>query len=365
MTTRIGALSITALIAASASCSGSGGAPAGVRSDEPTGETTAALGSLDCADTGRYELTGVGGANFNTLAVDTTILPMADVGKVLANDQIHMLRMASDAGLAVLDKHVPAFVIFDQSGNVVSVQSGGFYQCATLADCEGYLNDVVAKYALDGVLFNDRPYFHHSFAGHSYEVIGGAQFQDIPRDYAIKITRWSVPASVPNPHALIASQWPLARLQACRRGTLAQAHLLWSESERVAAEVTIGVAVQPAPGDPTPYYVETLGALAGQDVLDPLFDRLSWPRIAPPVTDTYLVLTYWPSWFAPSRWPNSPSATPGGPLPEPTCGDGSCNTTVTHEEDPVTCPVDCAPGCGDGVCEVDENADTCAIDCPP
>jgi hypothetical protein len=356
---------VTASIAAIASCAGPGSGPASARSDEPATETAAALGSLDCGNAGQYELSGVGGALFNTLAVDTSILPMAAVGKTLANDQIHMLRMARDAGLTIRNKHVPAFVIFDPSGNVVSVEAGGFYQCATLADCQGYLTDVVAKYELDGILFGDRPEFHESFVGHAYEELGGAQFQDVGQDYAIKITRWSVPASVPNARALIASQWVRARREACLRGTLAQAHLLWSESERVAAEVTISVAVQPAPGDPTPYFVETLGALAGQGVIDPLFDQLSWPRVAPPVTDTYLVLTYWPSWNGPSRWPNSPSTTAGGPLPEPYCGDGSCNTTVTHEEDPVSCPADCAPACGDGVCETGETADTCAIDCAP
>jgi hypothetical protein len=326
----------------------------------------APLGALDCSDTSRYQLTGVGGAQFNTVAVDTSILPMWEVGKVLANDQVHMLRMAGDAGLSVLNKHVPAFVIFDGAGNVTTVHSGGFYQCATLSDCQHYLSDVVGNYRLDGTLFKDRPEFHGSFQGHPYEVIGAAQFQDIPADYAIKITRWHVRDGGPNPRSMLQGLWNQARLAACQRGTLAQAHLLWSEAEQVIAEVTIGVRVDPAPGDPTPYFVTTLGALAGQAVLDPVLDHLPWlERVAPAVTDTYLVLTYWPSTFAPSRWPNSPSSTPMGPLPEPFCGDGSCNTTVTHVENGSNCPSDCAPGCGDGSCTPDESADTCAVDCRP
>src|SRR5687767_14629674 len=86
--------------------------------------------AADCTHAEDYELEGVGGAQFNFLTVDATILPMADVGKTLANDQIHMLRLAEEQGLTVLDKHVPAFVVFDQTGNVVQVHSGGFYQCA-------------------------------------------------------------------------------------------------------------------------------------------------------------------------------------------------------------------------------------------
>jgi hypothetical protein len=317
-----------------------------------------------CSNTSQYELTGVGGAQFNTLAVDTSILPMWQVGRVLANDQIHMLRMAGQAGLHILNKHVPAFVIFGPDGNVVTVHSGGFYQCATLADCQGYLTNVVGQYRLDGTVFADRPEFHHSFQGHAYEVIGGAQFQDIPSDYAIKITRWQVTNPNIDPHGILSGLWQSARTEACQRGTLAQAHLLWSPTERVIAEVTIGDKIDA--GGPAPYFVQTLGALASQPVLDPVLDNLPWlTRIPPQVTDTYLVLTYWPGPFDPSRWPNSPSAIPGGPMPEPFCGDGSCNTTVTHVENAANCPADCAPGCGNGACDPGESADTCAVDCLP
>src|SRR5262245_41458547 len=92
-----------------------------------------ALAQLDCHHAAQYEKSGVEGALFNTLAVDVSLLPMWAVGKTLANDQIHMLRSAEDAGLAVIDKHVPAFVIFNEVGEVVTVHSGGFYTCATLA----------------------------------------------------------------------------------------------------------------------------------------------------------------------------------------------------------------------------------------
>jgi hypothetical protein len=323
------------------------------------------LTALDCSHSEQYELSGIGGAMFNTLAVDTSILPMSQVGKVLANDQIHMLRMAQDAGLTIVDKHVPAFVIFDQNGNAVTVHSGGFYQCATLADCQGYLSQVVGTYTLDGTVFGARPEFHDTFQGHAYQVIGGAKFQDIPADYAIKITRWHIRApSKWQPTGFLTQRWRnFMREEACNRG-LAQAHLLWSEAEQVVAEVTIGTKVDVQPGPP--YFVETLGALAGQPVLDDLFDQVPLERIPPAVTDTYLVLTYWPNGFAsPGRWPNSPSATAGGPLPEPFCGDGSCNTTVTHSEDATSCPADCAPTCGNGQCDGGETPDTCAIDCRP
>jgi hypothetical protein len=329
--------------------------------------STASLSTLDCSNSAAFELVGVGGANFNTLSVDVSILPMSQVGRVLANDQIHMLRMAQNDGLHVLNKHVPAFVLFDANGNAMEVESGGFYQCATLSDCQRYLSDVVGQYRLDGTLFGDRPEFHHSFAGHAYEEIGAAQFQDVPSDYAIKITRWHVRVPGWDPRAFLAQRWRNhARDEACQRGNLSQAHLLWSAAEQTVAEVTIGTRIDPPPGDPTPYFIETLGTLAAQPVLDPLFDSLPLDRVPPPVTDTYLVLTFWPTApLAPSRWPNSPSAIAGGPLPEPFCGDGSCNTTVTHVEDATSCPADCAPGCGDGVCDGAETADTCAADCPP
>jgi hypothetical protein len=350
----------SAIVIAMMGCQADRGAP-------PLGTASGRLTGIDCSQSAEFEIAGVGGAQFNTVAVDTSILPMSQVGRVLANDQIHMLRDAANAGLSVLNKHVPAFVIFDNSGNVTEVLSGGFYQCATLGDCQGYLTDVVANYRLDGTLFADRPEFHGSFQGHAYEVIGAAQFQDIPADYAIKITRWHVrPPSRWNPRAFLVEQWRNhARQEACERGTLAQAHLLWSEAEQVVAEVTIGTKIDPPPGSGEPYFVATLGALAGADVLDPIFDELPLDRVPPAVTDTYLVLTYWPGAFVPSRWPNSPSAIPGGPLPEPFCGDGSCNTTTTHVENATTCPADCAPGCGDGVCEAGETPDTCATDCPP
>ncbi|MDB4934028.1 MAG: hypothetical protein JWP87_1000 [Labilithrix sp.] len=359
----LGALAAGSFVAA-AGCE----APSG---EERAGEAhvasaSAAVTAPGCANSAAYEIPGVGGALFNTLAVDTAILPMWQVGKVLANDQIHMLRMASDAGLAIRDKHVPAYVTFDATGNVVRVDSGGFYQCATLADCQRYLTDVVGQYRLDGTAFAARPEFHGSFEGHAYEVIGAAKFREVPEDYAIKITRWRVTTPGWNPRAFLAQRWAhQSRDEACQRGTLAQAHLLWSEAEGVVAEVTIGAKVEAPPGNPTPYFVATLGALAAQDVLDPLLDRVPLARIAPAVTNTYLVLTYWPSALAPGRWPNSSSATPGGPLPEPFCGDGSCNTTVTHVENASTCPVDCAPGCGDGTCAGGETASTCAVDCRP
>src|SRR4029079_9626164 len=123
-------------------------------------------------------------------AVDTSVLPMSEVGETLANEQIPMLRMAGGAGLDIKNKHVPAFVIFDGGGNVVQVHSGGFYQCATLGDCQRYLTQVVGSYRLDGTLFTDRPEFHGSFQGHAYEVIGAARFREVGADYAIKITRW-------------------------------------------------------------------------------------------------------------------------------------------------------------------------------
>jgi hypothetical protein len=336
---------------------------------DPTPPPSTSISTADvqgrCTNTSRYDLTGVGGANFNTLTVDPAILPLWQVGSVLADDQIHMLRMAEHAGLEVLNKHVPAFMMFDAQGNPASILAGGFYQCATLADCQGYLSQVVGQYVLDGVPFLDRPEFHHSFSGHAYEDIAAAKFADVTADYAIRIVRWSIPAGY-DPRPLLRAAWRSSvRDTACQRG-LAQAHLLYSKAEHVIAEVTIGQKVTPAPGDPTPYFVATLGALASQPPLQPVLDALPGVhRIPADVTDTYLVLTYWPGVTAPGSWPNSASTTPGGPLPEPFCGDGTCNTTATDAETAASCPSDCAPTCGNGVCDGGETEVDCAIDCGP
>jgi hypothetical protein len=169
-----------------------------------------------------------------------------------------------------------------------------------------------------------------------------------------------------NARAILSERWKRSREEACRRGTLAQAHLLWSEKEQIVAEVTIGTKIDPRPGEPTPYFVSTLGALRSQEVLDTQLDGGALERLPPEdATDTYLVLTYWPGAFAPSRWPNSAATTTAGPMPEPFCGDGSCNTTAAHAEDASSCPADCAPGCGDGTCAGKETATTCAVDCRP
>ncbi|HVV87470.1 MAG TPA: hypothetical protein VHE35_30720 [Kofleriaceae bacterium] len=341
-----------------------GCADAGDPTDDPTLSTSEADLSLSrCALSARYELRDIGGANFNTLTVDPSILPLSKVGAVLADDQIHMLRMADSLGLRVRNKHVPAFLLTDAGGNPTSILAGGFYQCATREDCQGYLDEVIPHYALGGVPFLDRPEFHHSFAGHAYDDVGGAQFLDVDDGYAIRIQRWRVTF---DPRLLLRLAWlGHARQDACERG-LAQAHLLYSPTEHVVAEVTIGPKVTPPPGDPTPYFAATYGALASQPPLVPALDSLPGvTRLPPELTDTYLVLTYWPGAEEPGLWPNSPSTTAGGPLPEPFCGDGACNTTATRAESAATCPADCAPTCGDGACDGGETDATCAIDCPP
>ena len=44
------------------------------------------------------------------------------------------------------------------------------------------------------------------------------------------------------------------------------------------------------------------------------------------------------------------------------CGDGHCNKL--QGENSITCPSDCPPVCGNGICEKGEK-DTCPSDCPP
>jgi hypothetical protein len=44
------------------------------------------------------------------------------------------------------------------------------------------------------------------------------------------------------------------------------------------------------------------------------------------------------------------------------CGDGHCNKL--QGENSITCPSDCPPVCGNGICEKGENYDSCPSDCP-
>ncbi len=78
---------------------------------------------------------------------------------------------------------------------------------------------------------------HHSFSGHAYDDLGAARFADVDRDYAIRIQRWQVSF---DPRLLLRLAWVgHARDEACARG-LSQAHILYSPTEHVIAEVTIG-----------------------------------------------------------------------------------------------------------------------------
>ncbi|MBS3062174.1 MAG: hypothetical protein J4215_06350, partial [Candidatus Diapherotrites archaeon] len=43
------------------------------------------------------------------------------------------------------------------------------------------------------------------------------------------------------------------------------------------------------------------------------------------------------------------------------CGDRAC----THTENNFSCPFDCAIGCGNGICDARESKQTCPTDCDP
>jgi len=322
--------------------------------------------TVQCTSSWLYELQGVHGAALNQLRVNLNLLPSSEVGHTLANDQIHMMRMAEGLGLNIESKHVPALL----GGNYV--YSGGIYLfIGDQADAQSYLDNVVSSgYALydpeagEYIQFAQRPEFEGTADLHAMKVLGAARFLPLDQHYAIKVTEWHLAQVGPVQELLLRLLWHAnLRRTACERG-LAEALLLYNAQAHRLVEVLYSDKVE----DPPSYFEATLNNLYAQPPLLPLFDSWFSKQGLPYLR---LVLTIWPGTYEPSYWPNSLSATPGGFLPEPECGDGSCNTTATHSEDAVSCPSDCALGNGNFVCTSNEaptprfGVNACAHDCLP
>lgn len=304
---------------------------------------------VQCPQSWRYEIPGVHSAALNQLRVNLNLLPFPEVGHTLANDQIHMMRMAEELGLDIESKHVPALL------NDPYVYSGGIYLFrGGQGAAQSYLDNVVSSgYALydpvagQSIPFVQRPEFEGTADLHAMKVLGAARFLPLEQHHAIKVTTWHLPQVSPVQELLLRLLWHTTlRRSACEHG-LAEALLLYNAQEHRLVEVLYSAKVE-AP--PLPYFVATLNSLAAQAPLLPLFN--TW--FSNQGFYLRLVLTIWPGTYEPSHWPNSASATAGGPLPEPQCGDGSCNTTATASEDYASCPSDCPSDHGDFVCTSDE-----------
>jgi hypothetical protein len=130
--------------------------------------------TVHCTQSWLYELPGVRGSALNQLRVNLDLLPFSEVGHTLANDQIHMMRMAEELGLTIESKHVLAFL----DGNYV--YSGGIYLfIGGKVDAQSYLDNVVSSgYALydpttgQYVQFADRPEFEGTADLHAMKVLG-------------------------------------------------------------------------------------------------------------------------------------------------------------------------------------------------
>lgn len=264
------------------------------------------------------------------------------VGAALERDRILMARRAG-----LLRKHIP-LRIDPLTGNL---QAGGRYLFDTAQHAREY-DRFVRNYTLDGVKFLERPYFIEQEC-HAWATIGARDFADVHTAQVVfRTERWQVPAG--NQHRRLREAWPTLRWQAAARG-LTGVWLLYNQHERLVSLVYF--ANRLVPKDPTTPDFATLGAL---EAAPPLGDVLNDPRYVKIFDRTQWSWTIWFPTLAgdrgePSLWPRSP------PLPEPFAGDGVCE--VSRGETFENASSDCAPGCGNGICQPGEDIGRCPGDC--
>jgi hypothetical protein len=191
------------------------------------------------------------------------------------------------------------------------LSSGGRYLFETKQDAEAYQQWVTEEFALDGVLFFDRPYFLQPDC-RAWEVIGAHDFGDIHASHiVIRTERWSV--SSDNQRKLLKDRWPAVRAAAEARG-LSSVWLLYDKKGDVVSLVYTADRIAP----PDPYVPDfaSLLALEFAPPLGALFDDQPWNRV---FDRTHWTLTIWFPFHGgdsgePSLWPNSP------PFPRPSGG---------------------------------------------
>jgi len=265
-----------------------------------------------------------------------------NVAPIIERDRMFM---AERPGLQ--RKQIP--LRFDENNDLLS---GGRYLFDTRQHAEEYKDWVQNDFVLDGVHFLERPYFLNPDC-HAWRLIGGHNFQDVQHQVVLRTERWSVPDS--NQVDNLKRRWPQMMAAAAERG-LTGAWLLYNKEERLVQIVYFADRIVP----PHPFIPDfaSLGALESAPTLGSslnlpgdwtkTFDRTQW------------VLTVWFPFVLgdhgqPSLWPNSP------PLPEANETDGVCE--VSRGETSVTAPSDCGPLCGNKVCDLGENNQTCPGDC--
>jgi hypothetical protein len=271
-------------------------------------------------------------------------LPLNEVAPLIERDRMYM-----SARRGMQNKYLPLRIDF-ATGNLLS---GGRYLFDTEHDAEMYKNWVKNDFILDGVHFFDRPIFIDPDY-HAWRVIGAHHLGEIDTRIIVRTERWSV--SGQNISEMLKSKWNAILAEAGGRG-MTSAWLLYDKDEQLVQLVYFADRI--APADPTTPDFASLAALQFSPALGHHFDDQGWTKT---FDRTQWVLTIWYPFVTgdngqPSLWPHSP------PLPEPYCGDGVCE--VSRGESNATCPGDCPPTAGNGVCEQGENSTNCPGDCPP
>jgi hypothetical protein len=282
------------------------------------------------------------GAFTSDFAIPASV-PLSAVAPGIERDRMYM---AARPGMQ--NKYLPFSIDFS-SGNFFS---GGRYLFDTERDAEAYKTWVRDDFILDGIHFWERPVFINPVF-HSWRVIEAYNFGEIQTRIFVRTERWSVPNQ--NQVDTLKQKWPAILDEAAQRG-LTSVWLLYNADEQLVQLVYFADRIVPYNPD-EPDFV-SLAALENSEPLGHHFDDQDWVKT---FDRTHWVLTIWFPFVAgdngaPSLWPHSP------PLPEPYCGDGVCE--VSRGENHTTCPGDCPPTAGNGVCDLGENSMNCPGDCP-
>ena len=293
------------------------------------------------SDIGEVKAKGAFTADFGLPAS----LPLNVVSPVIERDRMYM---AARRGMQ--NKYLPIRIDF-ATGNFLS---GGRYLFDTERDAENYKDWVKNDFILDGVHFFDRPIFI-SPDYHSWRVIGAHHFGEIEKRIILRTERWSV--SNNNQSDMLQQKWSEIRNEAEARG-LTSVWLLYNKDEELVQLVYFADRVVPPNPNATEPDFASLAALENSPALGHHFNNAGWTKT---FDRTQWVLTIWFPFVTgddgePALWPHSP------PFPAPYCGDGVCE--VSRGESNATCPGDCPPTAGNGVCDPGENSSNCPGDCP-
>lgn len=255
----------------------------------------AAGGALADGSTGRASDIPAGGAFTCDFGLPPD-MPFDQVPALLERDR---MEMAARPGF--IRKLVPLRI--DPADG--SLSSGGRYLFATKEDSDAYEAWVRNEFALDGLLFLERPYFLAPDC-RSWSVIGAHDFADLETSQVlVRAERWSVPDE--NQRQLLIQRWPDVRALAAARG-LASIWLLYDRHDGVVSLVSVANRV--VPQNPNVPDFVSLFALQFMPSVGEVFDDQEWTRT---FDRTSWVLTTWLPVHsgAPSLWPNSP------PFPRP------------------------------------------------